>query len=337
VGFYGPAGTVYFRHALRALLCSRKKVWDIFDRIFEAFWYGRELDQEESSEIPVTGSPGNTRRGRSLFADAPGSVGQKKAEETKIGAGAVSIERLTRMDFAEVAAGDLAELEQLAERLLRRLSFRLSRKVRPADLKGRLDLRRTMRTAVARGGELISLKHRRRRTQAARLVILLDTSDSMNPYSLFLFRFAFALNRYFRDLACFVFSTRLADVTMALKTKTLPDAMKRVSALAPCWSGGTKIAGALREFNLGYGRRTRAAQTSMLILSDGWDTDEPEALVAELIALKQRAKKLIWLNPLLGLEGYEPVTRSMNAALPYIDVFAPAHNLQSLLELESYV
>jgi uncharacterized protein with von Willebrand factor type A (vWA) domain len=124
------------------------------------------------------------------------------------------------------------------------------------------------------------------------------------------------------------------DITSALKTTTLPEALKALSAIETFWSGGTKIGSALREFNRGYGRRIRSTDTTVFILSDGWDTDAPDILVTELTILKQRAKKLIWLNPLLGLDQYEPVTRGMSAALPFVDVFAPAHNLQSLLDLE---
>jgi len=127
------------------------------------------------------------------------------------------------------------------------------------------------------------------------------------------------------------------DVSKTLKARDLGNAMRELSGITTFWSGGTKIGDSLREFNRRFGRRMRFTNTCVLILSDGWDTGEPDALVAELQILKQRSKKLIWLNPLLGLAQYEPVTRGMRAALPYIDVFAPAHNLQSLLELERHL
>ena len=184
---------------------------------------------------------------------------------------------------------------------------------------------------------MMELRHKSRKKQAVKLVILLDVSDSMNPYSVFLFRFAYVLGRHFDQLSCFVFSTRLVNVSDVLKARSLPDALRALSTITTCWSGGTRIGGALGEFNRSFGRRMRSTETSVLILSDGWDADEPGSLIGELRILKQHVKKLIWLNPLLGLDEYEPVTRSMSAALPYIDVFAPAHNLQSLLELERHV
>ena len=324
------------RYALRTMLCHSKKEWDLFDPLFESFWYGRQLDKPERSVVRMFGSTGKTGEQRANFfsGDHKSKESQPIVRERKTVTGATSIERLGKIDFSQLAGEDLGQLEQLSERLLRRMSFRLSRRVQVVHSRSRIDLRRTIRAAAARGTELIELRYKGRKTQASRLVILLDVSDSMNPYSHFLFRFAYALGKYFDQLACFVFSTRLVDITSALKTTTLPEALKALSAMETFWSGGTKIGSALREFNRGYGRRIRSTDTTVFILSDGWDTDAPDILVTELTILKQRAKKLIWLNPLLGLDQYEPVTRGMGAALPFVDVFAPAHNLQSLLDLE---
>jgi len=324
------------RNALRTVLCHSKKEWDLFDPLFESFWSGRPLDKPERSVVRLFGSTGKTGEQRAYFfsGDHKSKGSQTIVRKRKTVAGATSIERLSKIDFSQLAGEDLGQLEQLSERLLRRMSFRLSRRVQVVHSRSRIDLRRTIRAAAARGTELIELRYKGRKTQASRLVILLDVSDSMNPYSHFLFRFAYALGKYFDQLACFVFSTRLVDITSALKTTTLPEALKALSAMETFWSGGTKIGSALREFNRGYGRRIRSTDTTVFILSDGWDTDAPDILVTELTLLKQRAKKLIWLNPLLGLDQYEPVTRGMSAALPFVDVFAPAHNLQSLLDLE---
>jgi uncharacterized protein with von Willebrand factor type A (vWA) domain len=327
------------RYALRSVLSASKKDWDLFDQLFEAFWFGRRL---EKPARPV--APGNSvvsaanKQGVYLEVGNPASKepGATK-EERKVVAGASAMDRLRKVDFSQVPHDDLAELGRLSERLLRRMSLRISRRFRLAPLRGRIDLRRTIRAGAARRGEMMELRYKSRKKQAVRLVILLDVSDSMNPYSMFLFRFAYVLGKHFDQLTCFVFSTRLVNVSDVLKARSLPDALRALSTIPTFWSGGTRIGAALGEFNRSFGRRMRSAETSVLILSDGCDTDEPGALVAELKTLKQHAKKLIWLNPLLGLDEYEPVTRSMSAALPYIDVFAPAHNLQSLLELERHV
>jgi uncharacterized protein len=135
----------------------------------------------------------------------------------------------------------------------------------------------------------------------------------------------------------FIFSTNLVSVSNVLRARRLTGALEALSLAATAWSGGTKIGGSLQEFNRLHAGKLLTRNTVFIILSDGWDTGTPEVLVAELSKIKRRVSKLVWLNPLLGLEDYEPVTRGMSAARPYIDVFAPAHNLESLLELERHL
>jgi uncharacterized protein with von Willebrand factor type A (vWA) domain len=170
-----------------------------------------------------------------------------------------------------------------------------------------------------------------------RLVIFLDISGSMSSYSLFLVRFAFALQKYFKRVATFLFSIGVVEITDVLRTRDLPDALHGLSHRAAGWAGGTKIGESLRDFNRQYGRKLLSRNTVFIILSDGWDTGEPAMLAAQLRMIRHRVQKLIWLNPLLGLKEYEPITRGITAALPYVDVFAPAHNLESLLALERYL
>ena len=326
-----------FRHALRATLCTSKEEWDLFDQLFDAFWYGARMGRLRKPISPSGGTTPNASNSQriQLMLGHPASRESQATEEKRNAiSGASTIDRLSKVDFSEVPQDDLAELELLSERLLRRMSFRLSRRRKLSHVRARIDLRRTIRAGAAHGGEFIDLRYKDRRSQAPRLVILLDVSDSMNPYSLFLFRFAYALGTHFHRVSCFLFSTRLVDVTETLKASDLAKALRALSGITTFWAGGTKIGSSLQEFNRRFGPRMGSTNTCVLILSDGWDTGEPDALVAELKTLKQRSKKLIWLNPLLGLARYEPVTRGMRAALPYIDVFAPAHNLQSLLELE---
>jgi uncharacterized protein with von Willebrand factor type A (vWA) domain len=233
--------------------------------------------------------------------------------------------------------GDLAELERLSQRLLRRMSYRLLRRRRLSDRVGIVDFRRTIRRNLVHGGELIELRYKKQRRQRAKLVLLLDVSDSMNPYSLFLLRFAYALKRCAREVSAFVFSTRLLDISAVLNAKSWPKVLEMLSEMTTGWRGGTRIGGSLRSFNEHFGARLLSRNTAVIILSDGWDTDAPDALASELLKIKSKSRQLIWLNPLLGVPGYEPVTRGMSAALPYIDVFAPAHNLESLLQLERHL
>jgi uncharacterized protein len=333
----GRSGFDSFKFALRAALCATKEEWDLFDPLFDSFWRGQQIDRSAPPNRPKENRPVHAPSSKAAFlmiGDLAFKEPKQIEEERKVVSGANPMDRLGKVDFSQVPQEDLAELERLSERLLRRMSFRLSRRLKPQRSRGRVDLRRSIRAGIPRGGELVDLRYRGRRRQAAKLVILLDVSDSMNPYSLFLFKFAYALGRHFDRLSCFVFSTRIVDVRTVLKAKDLPGALKALSKITTSWFGGTKIGSSLREFNRSFGRLMRSTDTTVMILSDGWDTGEPDDLIAELKIIKRRVKRLIWLNPLLGLEEYEPVTRGMSAALPYIDLFAPAHNLLSLLELE---
>lgn len=324
---------------LRAVLCSSKEEWDRFEAIFQAFWTDRG-PQSSPSRPPRRDHEGATgeqsQKGGSLMSGAvPGDP--SPGEGNQAVAGASLTERLRKADVSTLGEDDLATLEQISVRLLAQMSRRISRRRRVANGKGRVDLRRTIRTSISRGGDPIELRYQDPKPRPPRLVMLLDISGSMSPYSLFLVRFVYALQRHFRRVDTFLFSTELVEVTKVLHARRLPDAFDALSQLAAGWSGGTKIGGSLRDFNLHHSRKLRSGETLFMILSDGWDTGEPEALAAELAAIKRRVRTLIWLNPLLGLADYQPITRGMSAALPHVDVFAPAHNLESLLELEQHL
>jgi uncharacterized protein with von Willebrand factor type A (vWA) domain len=217
------------------------------------------------------------------------------------------------------------------------MSRRLQRRRRIGTSRGQVDLRRTIRRSISRGGEPMNLRYRVRKLRPHRLVTLLDISGSMSPYSSFLVKFLYALQKHFQRADTFLFSTNLVEITSLFRAQRLQEALQALSQQPAGWSGGTNIGASLREFNQFHGRKLRSSDTSFLILSDGWDTGEPSALAAELGAVKRRVRRLIWLNPLLGLKNYQPITGGMSAALPYIDVFAPAHNLESLLALERHL
>ncbi|MBV8640400.1 MAG: VWA domain-containing protein [Verrucomicrobia bacterium] len=330
-----------FRFTLRAVLCASKDEWLSFDRLFAAFWGEPEkrpgIHVENSAGRRFSASRlGNEKISPLLSGDFADSD-REPEDEGKAAFGASAVERLRKIDFSQVPQTDLAELERVSQRLLRRMSYRVSRRLRPAKCRGFVDLRRTIRRSIGRGGELIELSYKGHRRQPTRLVILLDVSDSMNLYSFFLLKFAYVLGRAAREVETFVFSTSLVAVSSLLRTRRLADALETLSRTTTGWSGGTKIGGSLEEFNRLYARRLLSRKTIFVILSDGWDTGTPDVLAAELRKIKLCVSRLIWLNPLLGLEEYEPVTRGMSAARPYIDVFAPAHNLESLLALERHL
>jgi uncharacterized protein with von Willebrand factor type A (vWA) domain len=326
-----------FAFALRTALTSSKEEWDLFPELFDAFW-----NESRPEPKPVSGESREAKI-RASKASSPALTGQSVGEaasaedEGKAVSGASAERRIQKMDFTAVPQDDLASLEEISLRLFRKMSLRLSRRLKIRAFADRVDLRRTIRRSIPRGGDPIDLAFQGRKPQQNRLVIFLDVSGSMNSYSLFLVRFAYALQKYFKRVETFLFSTDVVEISDVLRTRDLRDGLRGLSQKAAGWAGGTKIGESLRDFNHRYGRKLLSRNTVFIILSDGWDTGEPEILAAELRRIRHRVKKLIWLNPLLGLKEYEPMTRGMIAALPYVDVFAPAHNLESLLALEKFL
>jgi uncharacterized protein with von Willebrand factor type A (vWA) domain len=327
------------KFALRAVLCSTKADWDIFDEIFDAFWNestsGVRLERGKQSKN--VREQESQQENAELASIVQGSAAMAEIEDGKAVLGATVHERLKKADFSEVKQADLAELEKISLRLLQQMSLRLSRRIRSLAVRGKVDLRRTIRKSIGRGGDPIDLSFRRRKLQPLKLVIALDVSGSMNPYSIFFVRFAYALQKYFKRVDTFLFSTQLTEITSTLHARQLRDALESLAGHAAGWSGGTKIGESLHQLTQLQGRRLFSRDTVFMVLSDGWETGDPAVLAEELSAIKRRVRKLIWLNPLLGMADYQPITRGMSAALPYIDVFAPAHNLESLLALETHL
>ena len=327
------------KFGLRSVLCSSKDDWDLFEECFKTFWKGAgpERFSFRTTHREREGSSGATRRDQSSLMSTGSGDDVSSGEEGSLAvAGASARERLSKADISTLPQNDLAILEQIALRLFKQMSRRLQRRRRIGTLRGQVDLRRTIRRSISRGGEPINLRYRERKPRPHRLVTLLDISGSMSPYSLFLVKFLYALQKHFQRVDTFLFSTSLVEITSLLRAP-LQEALQALSQQPAGWSGGTNIGGSLREFNQLHSRKLRSGNTSFLILSDGWDTGEPGALAAELSAVKRRVRRLIWLNPLLGLKDYQPITSGMRAALPHIDVFAPAHNLASLLALERHL
>jgi hypothetical protein len=329
-----------FAFVLQAALCSSKEEWDMFLQLFEEFW-GKSRSSPQSasgkSKRPREGNAQEQEVGSTVFLDQSGNETAARDGDARAVYGASAQQRLKKVDFSEVPPDDLAALEELSLRLLRRMSQRLSRRRVISTLAERVDLRRSIRRSIAYGGEPIVLAYKGRKPRKNRLVVLLDISGSMNFYSLFLVRFIYALQAHFQRVDTFLFSTDVVEISDLLRTRHLTEALRRLSQRAMGWSGGTKIGESLRQFNQLYGRKLLSRDTTFIILSDGWDTGEPEVLAAQLRVARRRAQRILWLNPLLGLKDYQPLTRGMAAALPHVDVFAPAHNLESLLALERHL
>jgi uncharacterized protein with von Willebrand factor type A (vWA) domain len=197
-------------------------------------------------------------------------------------------------------------------------------------------VRCTVRRSLSTATEPLDLRFRRRKPRKTRIVALCDVSGSMDVYSRFVLQFLYALHGSVARVESFVFSTALLRVTDALRERPFGAALRELSQRAHDWSGGTRIGESLSTFNSEWSRLVDR-RTVVLVLSDGWETGDPAQLGRELEVLKMRSRKLIWLNPLLGSPGYEPLTAGMQAALPHLSVFAPGHNLESLRALERHL
>jgi uncharacterized protein with von Willebrand factor type A (vWA) domain len=190
-------------------------------------------------------------------------------------------------------------------------------------------MRRTVRRALETGGDLSRLAFRERAMRKTKLVVLCDVSGSMDLYARFLLQFLYALQHSFARVETFVFATRLSRITEQLGRRDWREALGDLARDVSDWSGGTRIGESLARFVAEWPRLVDS-RTIVIVLSDGWDTGDPEVLGEAMAALHRRAGRVIWLNPLLGSAGYQPLTRGMQAALPHVDVFASAHNLPSL-------
>jgi hypothetical protein len=329
----GERNEVYL--GLRAVFVGRPEDVPVFDRAFDLFWrVATEADSIAEALMPALPeeAPATERESprESLALDAWGDDTADDGDEPLGVPAASEREAMTTQDFATFSADQLEAVYRLTVQIARRLARRISRRRRPSARRGRLDLRRTLRANLTRG-DLIDLRFRRRKRRKVRLVLLCDVSGSMDLYSRFLLQFLFALQSVFSRVETFTFSVHLTRVTEYLRTRSYREVLRRLTAVRD-WSGGTRIGESLAEFNRRWpGLVDR--RTIVIILSDGWDTGDPDTLAAELLRIKRRAGRVIWLNPLLGNPSYEPLTRGMAAALPLIDHFAAAHNLAALRAL----
>lgn len=335
------------RLALRAVFPSRPEDLPVFDRVFERFWQAEPARMPAVNEVPLPPEP---RLGaetvaprlepRALFGQRAAAEtlrewadrGDVEEDESPLDTAALSdLEVIAEKDFSTFTADQLPEIRRLTRRLARRLAGRVGRR-RVAGRRGPVDLRRTLRRNLGKG-EIVELAHRVRAPKPPRLVVLCDVSGSMDLYSRFLVQFLHGLQGAFDGMEAFTFSTRLTRATPFLKTRSFGQSLGALAAVTD-WSGGTRIGEALDRFVRDFGRRLLDRRTVVVILSDGWDTGDPDLLAAALEAMRRRGARLVWLNPLLGQPDYTPETRGMAAALPLVHAFLPAHNLASLARLD---
>lgn len=330
------------RWALRTSLKVEHRAWPLFDRLFALHWRmgGPPTDRRDVRRPTDRRAPrpwpghGNPLADLARTIAKHGRVGPTEPAGPERGRPGYSPRALLRRkSFDRCTAEELKEMERLLAQVARRLATRRSRRLVPSPRGRVVDLRRSFRRSLSRDGELIDLARRERAVELPRIVVLCDTSGSMDPYSRLLLTFVLSLGRVARRTESFAFNTSLTRLTPWITAGNAAATLSRFAREVEDWSGGTRIGRCLAAFVNDYLRKTVTGGTSILIFSDGLDRGDTEALERALLAIRRRAKRVIWLNPLMGDPRYRPEARGMRTALPHVDHLMPAHNLASLERL----
>lgn len=323
-----------FRYGLKSIFCQSPEECTMYDLLFYSYWDTNPIDLNgRKNKTSIQGTV-QKKTNPSIVILGYGKT-DTDGEEAKQVSGANETERLKRTDLASLSTIDTSKLDEIAYNLCRQLAVRMRRRMKENQVKGQINLRRTIRRSLSFGGEPMHLFHKSKNPKKQRLIVFLDVSGSMDKYSFFLLRFICALKENFKQLDAFVFSTSLIRITKLLQFKNIDFVIQAISDRANNWSGGTRIGACFSDFNDKYGKQLLNGSPMVLILSDGLDTGDESLLGKELQAIQRRSKRIVWLNPLKGMKDYEPKTKGMVAALPSIDHFMSAHNLESLFELEN--
>ncbi len=320
----------------RAILVSRQDDIALFDRVFHTFWSGKFIPsraKEGSDVVEVEeGEPDVGDKTVSVDEDAGREEQEELGRESET-QGYSPDELLMKRNLAALSEQEMEEALRVVQQIVEQIAtYRSRRKI--SDRRGReLDFRKMLRRNVLRGRDGIELHYRNRRIKKTRLILLCDISGSMEAYSRFTIQFMCALRHLLPQLDVAVFSTRMTVITDLLDRVGVAESLQRVSEAVPDWSGGTDIGRCIRQFNDHFDRTIAHGKTVAVILSDGWDLGASGLLRHEMQHLHRNVYKVIWLNPLLGDTDYQPLCQGMRTAMPYIDHFMPAHNLESLANL----
>jgi len=335
-GWVGVFDRDVLRWSLQALLCARCDEWQRFDRLFDAYFlppnrrrsWDASVSERGRDSRSVDGTPEET--GDAPTMRSAGDVGDDDAARDERQAASREESRATAEFRTLDENGDLVDVAALMRRFARRLKRIAVRREVRARRGRRLDLPGTIRRSVESGGTPVRIAWKNRRRIRPRLVLLLDVSRSMSPYSVFFLRLARALIAELSDVHCFVFHTRIVSVSDALADTDPRRAQDRLHVLSEGWAGGTRIGESLEAFNRLHAPRLVHSRTAVIVVSDGYDSGEPEMLADALRAIARRARRVVWLNPLAGSPGFTPTARGMRAALPYLDLFASGADLASV-------
>ncbi len=327
-----------FQLALQSILAKTRKQQQQFPELFSHYW--KELEKAVDSKLKDQKDPKakKTKTKQEAFYALKDWLhgGQEKTEDQEL-ATYSPVESITSRSFSSFSEEEMQEVAKVIRRIARKLAKKVARRKRRSKRKGSFDVKRTLRKNLRRGGEIIEFSFRKPKKDKWKLVLLCDVSQSMELYSRFLMQFIYAFQSAYPNIETFAFSTQLTRITNELKEENAADALRRIGEKVTHWSGGTRIGASFQQFLQQYGYKLLDNKTYMIILSDGWDVGETALLETAMQRIHRKVHKVIWLNPLAGNPEYSPEVKGMKAALPYVDVFASVHNVNSLTELYRYL
>ena len=332
IDYRNPAG---FFLALKATLCKSKTQVEEFETFFNEYW--KEERKALDSKIktrPLKAQPAISQP--PSFKSLKTWLHGNRNEETEETATYSYHESLCQKNFSSIPDEDVDELMMVIKDLAKKLAAQRKRRYTSSEKNILLDLRRTLRQNLRRGGELLELAWRKRKRNRVKLVLLCDVSKSMELYTSFLIQFMFAFQQ-FKEIETFTFGTTLKSMTSFLKDKNFHDSLHSLTMENDGWEGGTRIGESLDTFVKTYSKKMLDSKTVVIILSDGWDKGSTELLKTNMQFIQKNAKKVIWLNPLAGFESFRPEVVGMQTAMPFIDVFASVHNVESLRRLSKWI
>jgi uncharacterized protein with von Willebrand factor type A (vWA) domain len=329
-----------FYWTLHSIFATRRDQHATFDEAFRLFWKGRKHLQhmlagepeDEDERVPEAPRAAATRVAEAMFAAGLAGIARRDRPEVDARLTASGEEMLRRRDFAQMSAAEVIAAEAALEHMRLPADTVPTRRSVGAPPPGSVDLRRTMRASLRTGGGMIALRHRRSAEVHPPIVVLADISGSMAPYARVLMHFFHAIGRS-RRVHTFLFGTRLTNVTRELRRRDVDEALAACSAAVADWSGGTRIASALHEFNRRWSRRVLGQGAVVLLFTDGLERDLGDDLGPEMDRLHRSCRRLVWLNPLLRFDGFAPRARGIRAMLPHVDEFRSAHSLESVADL----
>lgn len=334
VALIDPTDEAAFRGALKACMAKTPDDRVVFDTVFDEFWYARIAEpaqavpaEDDDPEREAPAEPAGQQARPAV------SNSQERASETADdNEGAADEGAAMGLDLAQVAADEQAAMDRLIRTLGRRLALTTARRWR-RHRRGALDLRASMRRAIAQGGEMLAWQRRYRPPQKPRLVVLADVSYSMDAYSRFFLLFVWSFGQVFRSIEAFVFATGLSRITPALARHDVATALAELGERIPDWGGGTQIGDSIDAYLSHHADDHLDRHTLVMIVSDGWDAGDPDRLDAALAALRRRCRAIIWLDPLMEHPRFFVSALGAQHASPHVDLCAPARNLQALSTL----